>query len=191
MFQQSSRNDTVYDIFLLEQWGMFRVTTPIGLLVPHATGLAREFPELSHKHVVTSAVKSLSEDRKRLVTLDHEYALEMEVAEFPEDFRREHMFLYYIRSQKMIPDMIEWLRPNGAVYATAERDEIEATIEKDKRVIEGRAIARRKEALQQAKANGRIEGAPDYTCQEQEDYVEGKISAAEAKRRIIQRYKKD
>lgn len=176
----------------LLEWSLLRITARAGFAGICAAGIRSNPPDEESRMVVTSRVLRVSPDRRRMLTEHSEYDLLRELHEPPEGHRRHHLWLLYLKTgRQAVPERVEWLRPDESVFAVAAHAEIEAIIAQEEKARLPDTVERRRWALNQAQAHTRIDGLPDAPSEALDDYVEGKISGAEAERRILQRYKKD
>ena len=112
----------------LVEWGLLRVVTPSGAEGICAAGTRVNHPHERSRIVVTSQVRSISADRRQLITQHTTYDLSREIPEFPASFRREHVWMLYHKARKTVPQRVEWLRPDGSIYAAADSAEIKTSI---------------------------------------------------------------
>jgi hypothetical protein len=114
----------------LIEWALVRVTLDSGTEWICATGMRRNHPWEGSSLVVTSRVKSVSDDRSQMITENSVYQLSKELPDAPpKDHRCLHILALYFRGKKQIvPDRFEWLRPDGSVSVAVERAEIEGIL---------------------------------------------------------------
>jgi hypothetical protein len=111
----------------LLEWGLLRVETNLGNKGVCAAGIRRAHPDEESRMVVTSQVISISGDRRKLTTEHTCYDLLQELPEAPEEHRRHHVWLLYLRGRSA-PKRVEWLRSDWTVSAVADTHEIQEII---------------------------------------------------------------
>jgi hypothetical protein len=111
----------------LLEWGLLRVVTAVGNEGLCAVGIRRAHPDEESRMVVTSQVRSISDDRRSLTTEHTCYDLVRELPEAPEAHRHHHIWLLYLKG-RVAPRRVEWLRTDGTVSAVADSQAIQAII---------------------------------------------------------------
>lgn len=129
-----ARTDRAPDAELLE-WGLIRVSMNNGVTL-HAVGLRVCHPHEESRIVVTSLVRSISDDRRTLETQNSVYDLVREVDRFPSDHCTHHAWLLALKGCR--PDRVDWLRPDGSIYRSMSQAEFAKVIEAE---ATGRGLA--------------------------------------------------
>lgn len=102
----------------------------------HAVGLRTRHAQLEAAYVLTSPIRAIDCERRRLTTQNSTYELVHPV----DDYRNAdaaHYALLVVNRARTTPDRIEWLKSDGSVGRSMDRAEIAATVEAWRRTHQG------------------------------------------------------